>query len=45
VDLDQELVVLGYRPLDVFESQNVRRPVSVVDDCFHLSPSLSEEAR
>src|SRR6266516_3538238 len=38
VDLDEDLVLLGDGPLDVFESQDVRRPVPVVDNCFHESP-------
>ncbi len=40
VDLDEDLVLFGYRPFDVFESQNVRRPVPVVDNCFHESAFL-----
>jgi hypothetical protein len=35
VDLDEDFVVLGDGPLDVFESQNVRRPVPVVDNGSH----------
>ncbi len=38
VDLDEDLVLFGDGPLDVFESQNVRRPVPVVDNCSHESP-------
>ena len=40
VDLDEDLVLLGDGPLDVFESQDVRRPVPVVDNCSHESPFL-----
>lgn len=32
VDLDEDFVVLGYGPLDLFDSQDLRRPVPVVDD-------------
>src|SRR5207247_2402647 len=39
VNLDQYFVVLGYRPLDVLESQNVRRPIPVVDNCSHAFTS------
>ncbi len=35
VDLDEDFVLLGDRPLDFCESQNVRRPVPVVDNCSH----------
>ena len=35
VDLDEDFIVLGYRPLDLFESQHVRWSVSVVDNCSH----------
>ena len=38
VDLDQDLSLFGYRPLDVFEPQNVRRPVPVEDDGSHFIP-------
>jgi hypothetical protein len=31
VDLDEYLVLVGYRPLDVIESQDVRSPVPVVE--------------
>src|SRR5207245_9573971 len=40
VDLDEGLVLFGDGPLDVFESQDVRRPVPVVDNCSHESPLL-----
>jgi hypothetical protein len=33
VDLDEDLVVLGYWLLDLIESQSVRRPVPLVDNC------------
>ena len=39
VDPDEELVVLGDGPLDVFEPQHVRRAVAVVDDGPHALPS------
>ena len=39
-DLDEHLVLFGDGPLDVFESQNVRWPVPVVDNRFHESPLL-----
>jgi hypothetical protein len=35
VDLDEDFVVLGDRPLDLFQPQNLRRPVPVVDDRPH----------
>ncbi len=35
VDLDEDLILLGDRPLDVFEALDLRRPVRVVDNCFH----------
>jgi hypothetical protein len=35
VDLDEDFVVLGYGPLDLFEPQNLGRPVPFVDDRFH----------
>ena len=38
VDLDQDLIVLGHRSLDVCEPQNLRRPVRVVDHCSHGFP-------
>src|SRR5258708_17608203 len=38
MNLDQYFVLLGDGPLDVFESQNVRRPVPVVDNCSHWFP-------
>ena len=41
VDLDQNLVVLRDRPLDVFEPQDLRRPVPVVDDGSHEAHFLS----
>ena len=41
VDPDEDLVVLGHRPLDLFEPQNLRRPVPVVDDCSHAVHFLS----
>src|SRR5229473_4876810 len=37
MDLDEYFVLFGDGPLDVFESQNVRRPVPVVDNCSHES--------
>src|SRR5712691_10104122 len=40
VDLDEDLVLFGYRPLDVFEPQDVRRPVPIVDNCFYETPFL-----
>jgi hypothetical protein len=41
VDLHEDLVVLRHRPLDLFESQNVRRPVPVVDNRSHgFTPHL-----
>ena len=40
VDLDEYFVLFGDGPLDVFESQDVRRPVPVVDNCSHESPFL-----
>src|SRR5205807_3609318 len=40
VDLDEDLVLFGDGPLDVFESLNVRRPIPVVDNCSHESPFL-----
>ena len=36
VDLDEDLILFGYRPLDVFEPQNVRRPVPVEDNGSHF---------
>ena len=40
MDLDEDFVVLGHGPLDVRESQNLRRPISVVDNGPHwLLPS------
>ena len=35
VDPDEDLVVLGDGPLDLLESQDLRRPVPVVDDGLH----------
>jgi hypothetical protein len=40
MDLDEYFVLFGDGPLDVFESQDVRRPVPVVDNCSHESPLL-----
>ena len=34
-DPDQDFVGAGYRPLDVFQSQDVGRPVAVVDHGSH----------
>ena len=40
--LDEKLVVLRNRPLDLLESQDLRRPVPVVDNCPHaFTPSRS----
>ena len=39
VDPDEDLVVLGHRPLDLLEPQNLGRPVPVVDDCSHAFTS------
>ena len=39
VDLDEDLVVLGHRPRDLLEPQDLRRPVPVVDDRLHGSPA------
>jgi hypothetical protein len=44
VDPDQDLVVLGYRPLDVLDPQDVRRPVPVADNRLHPH-SLAQGAR
>jgi hypothetical protein len=35
VDPDDNFVVLGDGPLDLFESQDLWRPVPVVDNCSH----------
>ena len=40
VDLDEYFVLLGDGSLDIFESQDVRRPVPVVDNCSHWFPFL-----
>jgi hypothetical protein len=40
VDPDEDLVVFRDGPLDLFESENVRWPVSVVDDCSQRSLPL-----
>ena len=40
-DPDEDLVVLRHGPLDLFDSQDVRAAVPVVDNCSHgLIPSL-----
>src|SRR5207253_2619784 len=41
MDPDQDLVVLGDRPLDVFEPQDLRRPIPVVDNCPHYAANLT----
>src|SRR5205085_1636088 len=38
MDLDEDFILFGDGPLDVFESQDVRRPVPVVDNCSHWFP-------
>ena len=35
MDFDKDFVLFGDGPLDVCESQDVRCPVSVVDNCSH----------
>ena len=35
VDPDEDFVLFRYGPLDFVESQNLRRPVPVVHNCFH----------
>src|SRR5205085_9411555 len=40
VDLDAYFVLLGDGQLDFCESLNVRRPIPVVDNCFHETPFL-----
>jgi hypothetical protein len=41
VDLDQYLILFGSRPWYLFELENIRRPVSGVDNGFHeLPPEL-----
>jgi hypothetical protein len=38
-DRDQDLVVLGHGPLDLFDSEDLRRPVAILDYGFHaLTP-------
>src|SRR5262249_28463752 len=37
-DLDQDLVFLGHRPLDLGEPQDLRRPIPVEDNCSHQLP-------
>ena len=44
VDSDQHLVVLGNRPFDVLEPQNVGRPVPVVDDGPHVVTTIFPRA-
>ena len=39
VDSDEDLVVLGHRPLDLLEPQDLGRPVPVVDDRSHALTS------
>jgi len=34
VDPDQDLVVPGHGPLDLFDSEDVGRPITVLDDGF-----------
>lgn len=34
-DLDEDLVLLGHRTFDFFKSQNIRRPVPIVNNCSH----------
>jgi hypothetical protein len=36
-DPDQQLVVPGNRPLHLFDTEDVRRPVTVVDNGFHVN--------
>src|SRR5207302_8892362 len=38
VDLYEHLIVLRDGPFDLFESQDIRRPVPVVDNCSHEAP-------
>jgi hypothetical protein len=40
VDLDEYLIFLRYRPLDVLESQDLRRSIPVVDNRSHEFPFL-----
>src|SRR5450759_3340114 len=38
VNPDEDLVLPGYGPLDVFEALNLWRPVPVIDNCLHWIP-------
>jgi hypothetical protein len=38
-DADEDLVVLGHGPLDLVDSEHLRRPIAILDNGFHaLTP-------
>ncbi len=45
VHLDEDLAVLGRRPLDISDAQDLGRPVPFVHDCFHDGAGMFDTER